>query len=180
MTRMARGWIGAAALALVLAAPRGAAADGFTIGARPVWFVTGGATAGGSVVADDRGGFVGGELSLARLRENRFVGLYADGCYDFGFGGTYVTAGPELGLIRRSLKLPLSLGIDGGGAVRIGDATDVGATGRVFLGLFGTVALYGRYVYVHTDAGADHVVQVGVTLKFPLGPPWGAGTRRTR
>lgn len=155
-----------------------AAADerAFTIGTRPVWFVTGGLTTGGSLSAP-RGAFVGGELSLVRLRERRFVGLYADALHDFGPDATYLTAGPELGLIRRSRLLPVAVGLDGGALLRFGDERALGATGRLFVTFAGAVGLFGRYAYLDT-ADAEHVVQVGLTLKFPLGPPFGPATRR--
>lgn len=176
---MKRVWIsGAVAVALAAARPGDAGAErrGYSIGARPVWFLTGGGTGGGTVTAASRGGFVGGELSLARIAERRFVGLYADAYYDFGAGGTYVTLGPELGLIRRSRTFPVAVGIDGGGALRAADERALGVTGRVFVTLLGSFSIYGRYAYL--DAGdGDHVVQVGVSLKFPLAPPFGPGTR---
>jgi hypothetical protein len=166
---------GVAAAALLTAGAGDAAADrGFSIGSRPVWFLTGGSTAGGTVAADARGGFVGGELSLVRVRESRFLGLYGDAYYDFGVEGTYVTIGPEVGWIRRSRSFPFGLGVDGGGAIRLGDDTALGATGRVFVSLLGTLSIYGRYAYLDADED-DHVVQIGVTLKFPLPPPFGAG-----
>ena len=155
----------------MLGAPAVAAADrrGFSIGSDPAWFVLGGGTGGGTVATGDRGGFVGGELSVVRVREARFLGLYVDGYYDFGVDGTYVTAGPELGWIRRSPTFPIGFGIDGGGALRHTDDTAYGATGRVFVTFFGTLSLYGRYVYLDAEED-DHVVQVGMTFKFPLGP----------
>jgi hypothetical protein len=161
---------GVAALGLMLS-PAVAAADrrGFSIGSDPAWFVMGGGTGGGTVATGDRGGFVGGELSLVRVREARFLGLYVDGYHDFGVDGTYVTAGPELGWIRRSPTFPIGFGIDGGGALRHTDDTAYGATGRVFVSFFGTVSLYGRYVYLDTEED-EHVVQIGMTFKFPLGP----------
>lgn len=167
-----------AVAALLAARPGAAAADdaGFSIGARPAWFVTAGATGGGTVAVDARGGFVGGELSLVRVVERRFVGLYADAYYDFGVDGTYVTAGPELGLIRRSRTLPLALGIDGGGVLRVADDTAYGVTGRVFVTVEGSLSIFGRYAFVDADED-DHVVQVGVTLKFPIAPPFGAAAR---
>ena len=164
-----------AALAVV---PAVAHADDppFVIGARPAWFLTAGVTGGGTVGVDTRGGYVGGEASLVRLREARFVGLYADAYYDFGVDGTYLTAGPELGLIRRSKTMPLSLGLDGGAALRLADERALGATGRLFVTVAGSVSLYARYAYLDADAD-PHVVQVGLTFKFPLGPPFGAATR---
>jgi hypothetical protein len=165
---MARSSI-AFALALLVPAPA-AAERGFSIGAKPAWFVTGGATGGGTVVADDRGGFAGGELSVVRVRENRFAGLYGDALYDFGGGATYLTFGPELGLVRRSRAMPIAVGVDGGAALRIDGDTAWGAAGRVFVGFAGAVALYARYVYLDSDEGdgGDGVVQVGMTVKFPL------------
>jgi hypothetical protein len=176
-----------ASIAFVAVAAAGsgtAGADGgFSIGGRPVWFVTGGATAGGTVAAERGGAFAGGELGLVRLRENRFAGVYADAYYDFGAGHAYATVGPELGLIRRSRTFPIAIGVDGGGAFGIGGGgggggddgdggSGIGAAGRLFVSLLGSFAVYGRYVYLD---GGEHVVQLGVTLKFPLAPPFGAG-----
>jgi hypothetical protein len=169
---------------VVVLAPAPAWADddaaAFTIGSRPVWFVTAGATGGGTVKGDAGGaGFVGGEVSLVRLRDARFTGLYADAYYDFGADGTYVTAGPEVGWIRRSRTFPISLGLDGGGAARFADDTAWGGTARVFVSFVGSLSVYARYAYLDADE-PDHVVQLGVTFKFALGPPFGAGTRRAR
>src|SRR5262245_49462503 len=97
----------------------------FHIGARPAWFVMGGVTGGGTVAMDSKGGFVGGEVSVARLRQGRYVGAYLDGYRDFGIDGTYATAGIELG--RRFF------GFDVGGALRFaGDGAEPGATARVY------------------------------------------------
>jgi hypothetical protein len=168
---MQRRSIAGVAALMVLGAPAAAAADrrGFSIGSDPAWFVLGGGTGGGTVATGDRGGFVGGELSVVRVREARFLGLYVDGYYDFGVDGTYVTAGPELGWIRRSPTFPIGFGIDGGGALRNTGDTAYGATGRVFVTFFGTLSLYGRYVYLDAEED-EHVVQIGMTFKFPLGP----------
>jgi hypothetical protein len=169
----------ALALPLTVAGTRDARADGpgFSIGSRPVWYVTAGGTGGGTVAGTARSGFVGGEVSLVRLREARFLGLYADAFYDFGVDGTYLTIGPELGWIRRSPTFPIGFGVDGGAAFRFADERAVGATGRVFVDFTGTFAIYARYAYLDA-AEDDHLVQLGVTLKFPLGPPFGAATRR--
>jgi hypothetical protein len=162
VTRAPLGVVLASALLSAAYAPRTAAADEppFTIGSRPTWFLLGGVTSGGTIALADRGAFVGGELSLARLREGNYVGLYADGYYDWGADGTYVTGGLELG--------HRFVGIDGGAALRFADGErDLGVTGRLNLsvGLFG---LYARYVYF-TDAMADeHVLQIGLALKLPL------------
>src|SRR5690349_8516117 len=102
----------AALVAALVLAPGVAHADprAFRIGAKPVWWVMGGVTGGGTVTVDDRGGFVGGELSVSRLRQGTYVGVYADGYRDFGIDGTYTTAGVEVG--RRFF------GFDAGGALR--------------------------------------------------------------
>lgn len=164
------------AVIAVAAVPARAEPRGFTIGARPVWFATGGVTAGGTVAGAPRGAFVGGELGLVRIRDRQVAGVYVDGAYDFGVDAALVTAGPELAIIRRSPTMPLALGVDGGGALRLGDDGGIGATGRVFLTVAGALSLYGRYLFIDGDADR-HAVQVGVTLKFPLAAPFGAGTR---
>ena len=132
----------------------------FTIGPRPAWILLGGVTTGGTIALADRGAFVGGELSLARLSAGNFVGLYADGYYDWGADGTYATGGLELG--------HKFVGLDGGLALRRADGeTEVGVAGRVTVGV-GMVGLYGRYLYFPDAEKGDHVVQIGIAIKLPL------------
>jgi hypothetical protein len=158
-------WLVALAVVILGSAPARADDDPpFTIGSRPAWFVLGGVTGGGTIALADRGGFVGGELSVVRLREGRWLGLYADGYHDWGTDGTYVTGGLELG--RRFF------GIDGGAAVRFRDGeTEPGATVRLTAGV-GIFTVYLRYAWL--DAAADdHVLQLGAMLKLPLMSPSG-------
>lgn len=175
---LAIGWLASAlAAGMVGAWPGAAAAEEeapFTIGASPAWFLLGGVTSGATLV-EEGGGFLGGELSLVRLRDGRFAGLYADSYYDFGAGATYVSVGPELGLhFRSSQALPLSVGVDGGLALRLDGETDAGPAGRLSITLFGMLSVYGRYV--HLLAGDDEqAFQAGVALKFPLISPLGGG-----
>lgn len=158
-----------ATLALGVLAARPARADdgpGFAIGSRPAWLLLGGVTTGGTVALGDRGALVGGELSLARLRDGNFAGVYADAYYDWGAGGTYATGGVELG---RKL-----FGLDGGVALRLRDGErELGATGRVTLGL-GVVGVYARYAHFWDVMTDDDVVQVGLVVKLPL---WTGGLR---
>ncbi len=139
---------------------------GFTIGATPAWFLTGGVTSGGTIVAHERGGYVGGEVSFVRLNEGRFVGLYGDLYADLGAHRSYATSGVELGY--------KFFGIDGGAATRFGgDRVELGPTGRVFLTV-GILSIYGRYAYF-PDAiasGNEHVVQIGGLFKLPFAA-WG-------
>ena len=131
----------------------------FAIGSSPTYVVLGGATTGGTVALSDRGYFLGGELSVARLRAGNTVGLYADGYYDWGVNATYATGGIELGH-----KL---FGIDGGVAARFASGnTDVGFSGRLYVGL-GVFSLYGRYMHF-SSMTEDNVIQVGIELKLPL------------
>jgi hypothetical protein len=131
----------------------------FSIGSRPVWFVLAGVTTGGTIALSERGAFVGGELSVARLRDGRYVGLYGDAYYDWGADGTYVTTGLELG---RKV-----FGIDAGAAFRFVDGErDAGVAARVNVSV-GVFGLYARYMYL--DAMSDeHVLQIGAVLKLPL------------
>jgi hypothetical protein len=152
--------------ALAASRPGAAAADDppFTIGSVPVWFLLGGVTGGGTVGVDTTGGYVGGELSLARMRDGNYLGFYADGYYDFGIDGTYVTGGLEAG--------HQVFGVDAGPAARFASGrTDAGVAARLnlSLGLFG---IYIRYAYFDARSD-DHVVQVGAMLKFPLASPFG-------
>ena len=160
---MARTLVVGSVLAMALAvAPRTAHADDdppFTIGPQPVWFLLGGVTSGGTVALADRGAFVGGELSLARVRNAKHIGIYADGYYDWGVNGTYVTGGLEAGY-----KL---VGVDAGGAMRFaGGDNQLGVTGRLSVGL-GIFNIYVRYAFF--DAMTDeHVLQVGASFKLPF------------
>jgi len=134
----------------------------FHIGSLPKWVFLGGLNAGGTVALSGRGALVGGELSLARLREKKYVGFYGDGYYDWGASGTYTTAGLEAGYAL--------IGVDGGAALRFADGGHrFGATGRVSLGL-GIVSLYARYAYFPSEAmkSSDKVLQVGLLIKLPL------------
>ncbi len=154
-------FLGAVVAALLVASPRHAAADDppFTIGSQPVWFLLGGVTSGGTVALADRGGYVGAELSLARVRRGNFVGVYADAYYDWGVDGTYVTGGLELG--------HKYFGLDGGGALRFANGeTQKGVAARFTIGL-GVLGLYVRYCYFDAMTD-DHVIQVGAALKLPL------------
>jgi hypothetical protein len=156
----------------VLYAPAAAAGEEeepapFTIGSKPAWYVMGGLTSG-ATVTEHRGGYVGGELSVVRLRNSRFVGFYADGYYDLGIHRTYTTGGFELGY--------KFVGIDGGAAARFGgDKVDPGLTGRLFFTV-GVFSLYARYAYFDA-AQNDHVVQVGALLKLPIFSPFGVPDR---
>ena len=148
---------------LLLATP--AAAEerepAFSIGPKPAWYVLGGVTGGGTLVADGSG-YLGGELSIARLEAARFVGIYGDGYYDFGAKRTYTTVGPEIGW--------RFVGIDAGGAARLGGSrAEFGVTGRVFLTV-GLVAIYARYAYFPDPLRVDndHVIQIGGLFKLPF------------
>jgi hypothetical protein len=147
---------------LSLAARPAAAEDPpFTIGSTPSWLLLGGVTTGGTLALADKGAFVGGEVSLARVRDASFFGVYADGYYDWGAHGTYATAGLELG--------HKFLGIDGGVALRFaGGDQQVGATGRIVVGL-GVIGVYARYAHFwDAQMTSDNVIQIGLVLKLPL------------
>jgi hypothetical protein len=138
----------------------------FTIGSTPAWLLLGGVTTGGTVALADKGALVGAELSLARLREGNFIGVYADGYYDWGAHGTYATGGLELG--------HRFFGVDGGLALRRADgAQQLGATGRLTIGI-GAVGLYARYTHLRDTTMNADVIQVGLLLKLPL---WTGGSR---
>ena len=169
------GLVGLAGLAaLAVSAPRPAAADdedhgdhsdpAFTIGSVPAWFLLGGVTSGGTVGTGATGGYVGAELSLARMRDSNYFGFYADGYYDFGIDGLYATGGLEAG--------HGFLGVDAGPAVRLANGgTDAGVAARASLGI-GLFAIYVRYAYFDAMSD-DHVIQVGGMLKLPLGSWFG-------
>ena len=149
-----------AALAAVPASARADTDAAFSIGSRPAWLLLGGVTSGGTVALARRGELVGGTLSLARLREGSFVGVFADGYYDWGVHGPYAIGGLEAGH-----KL---VGVDGGIALRFADRdSQVGATGRITVGL-GVVGVYARYAHFWDVMRDDNVIQVGLELKLPI------------
>jgi hypothetical protein len=134
----------------------------FQIGPASVWYLLGGVTSGATVALAPRGGYVGGELSLARLKDSNYVGVFADGYYDFGIDGTYVHTGIELG---RKI-----IGVDAGPALRFASGrSELGASARIHIsaGVFG---IYLRYSYF--DSSDPHVLQVGAMLKMPLLSPF--------
>src|SRR5436190_4678975 len=153
-------------LATMLLAPARDARDDetppSTVGPRPAWFLMGGPGFGGTIVTHDRGWFVGGEVSLVRMREGRFIGILGDGYYDLGAKRTYTSAAVEVGY-----KL---IGIDGGVVARLGgDRVEWGPSGRLFVST-GIFTIYGRYEYFIDvlREGTDHVVQIGGLVKFPF------------
>lgn len=152
---------------VLLALARPAVADddpAFTIGPKPRWALLGGVTTGGTIALADRGAFVGGELSLARLRDANFFGFYADGYYDWGAHGTYATGGIELG--------HKFVGLDGGVAVRFADGDrQMGATGRLTVGI-GMVGVFARYAHFWDVMEDENVIQIGLQIKLPL---WSGG-----
>jgi hypothetical protein len=140
----------------------------YSFGNETETYFLGGLTGGGSFGSPGAGGFVGGELSVAWLKELWWGGIYADGAYDFGHGAGTFTAGPEVGWG--------PIGLDGGAGLRLGlkDEPEVGFVGRgmITLGLF---AVFGRYGYwLDTNDEDDpnvvgtHVGQVGVLVKLPF------------
>ncbi len=152
--------VAAGCLIIALSSPAHADDDpAFVIGSTPSWMLLGGVTTGGTIALGDKGALVGGELSLARLQNATFMGFYADGYYDWGANGTYVTGGVEIG--------HKFLGLDGGVALRFADGQkQLGFTGRLTVGI-GLVGIYGRFA--HFDAMTnDNVIQLGLVLKLPL------------
>ncbi|MFT3697084.1 MAG: hypothetical protein QM831_28335 [Kofleriaceae bacterium] len=141
----------------------------FVIGSTPSWSMLAGLTTGGSFGVGDNGGngaLVGGEVSLAVLRDKEFAGIYGDAFYDWGAGAPTITAGPELGYFLT--------GLDGGIALRFGDKTDVGLAARLTVGL-GAVGVYVRYMHFFDVMEEENVVQAGLVLKLPV---WTRGGTR--
>jgi hypothetical protein len=169
----------AAALLCLLLAPVAAAADDrpggeppFSIGAEPAWYLLGGVSGGGSLASDDNGGFVGGELSLVRLRQGRWVGAYVDGGYEFGQDAPFLSLGPELGVS--------VVGIDGGAFLRFDDdGLALGPQGRLVVGL-GLFSVYARYAYMLEAERNEHIVQIGAMFKMPMMSPFGQGPATSR
>lgn len=132
----------------------------FTLGSTPSWVVLGGVTTGGTIALAERGAFVGGEVSVARLRDANFTGFYADGYYAWGTSGTYLTGGLELG--------HKFLALDGGGAARFSEGgAKVGLTARLTVGL-GIIGVFARYAHFYDAMENEDVLQVGLLLKLPL------------
>jgi hypothetical protein len=132
----------------------------FTLGSTPAWIVLAGVTTGGTVALADRGAFVGGEVSIARLRDATVAGFYADGYHDWGTRGTYLTGGLELG---HSLVV-----LDGGAAARFADGgAKAGLAARLTVGL-GVIGVYARYAHFYDTMENQDVLQVGLLVKLPL------------
>ncbi len=133
----------------------------FQFGNNTEAFFLAGLTGGGSFGTPGGGGYVGGEMSLAWLKEGLWGGFYGDAAYDFGHGAATFTLGPELGFA--------VFGLDGGVGLRLGreDEPELGYQARGLI-TFGNFAIYGRYGLWPGSVDAKHVGQVGVTLKFAL------------
>ena len=126
------------------------------IGTQAGWQLMSGLTTGGSFGDLGGSGYLGGEVSLNRLSHRTWMGLYADGLYEFGHGAGYFTAGPQLGYA--------ILGLDGGVALRTGDDDPaVGFAARALLAL-AVFDLYGRALVFDDDVQ----IQIGVMIKLPL------------
>lgn len=154
-----------------LAAPSVASAEDRTlvVGYQPAWFVLAGATGGASFGADENGGYLGVEVSAARMLRGWWYGIYGDALYDFGTAVPSLSFGPEFGY--------WLLGVDGGVALRPGAqrVVDFGPTvrGMLTLGLF---SLYYRRSFWPNAVENRTVSQVGLLLKLPVGASWGAGS----
>lgn len=154
-----------ALLALPATARAGEPGEAFRFDNEARGYVLGGLTGGGSFGSAGGGGYLGGEVSAAWLKELLWGGFFVDGVYDFGLGAGTLSAGPEVGYG--------PLGLDGGVAMRLGleDRPEVGYQGRLLI-TAGVLGLYGRYGYWPGAPRARHVGQVGLLLKIPL---WSAG-----
>ena len=144
---------------LTLLVPATASAEEpiFSFGSKERWQSLFGPTTGGSFGSSGGGGYVGAELSINRIREGIWWGLYGDGTYDFGQDSALLTAGPSVGWN--------FVGVDGGLALREGDQTDLGLQARllVTIGFFG---LYGRYIALPEPG--EQIGQVGLYFKIPI------------
>lgn len=137
--------------------------DALSVGYESSWHLFGGVTAGSSFESTGRGPFVGTQLSLVRLKHGRWLGMYAEGQYTFGFRSFMTTVGPEFGYKYG--------GIDAGLATRFGGGhTTFGPQGRL-IATVGIFSLIGRYV--HWPEFDEHTFQLGVVIKGPLIAPWG-------
>lgn len=157
------------ALSLLWLSPCAAHAtdDSVTVGYQPAWFLLGGATAGASFGSTENGGYVGAELSAARMYRGWWYGLFGDAMYDFGSGTPSASLGPEFGY--------WFLGVDGGLGIRGYDsAVEFGPQIRGLL-TFGLFSLYYRQTYWPRATNNRNVQQVGMLLKIPLVGGRGSG-----
>lgn len=158
MRRIERWIVIAALMAMGLALCVEAQADEppFAFGPQAGWQVMAGLGLSGGF-GSAGGGFVpGAELSVNRLNERVWAGLYGDIGWDFGQDAALVTAGPQLGWA--------FVGMDGGVAARLSDG-ELGGAGRLLLS-FGFFGLYARYIYFPDSA--EHLGQTGILLKLPM------------
>lgn len=141
---------------LLVSAPALADEAPYTVGTDAGWQLMTGVTTGGSFGDLGGSGYLGAELSLNRLSRGGWFGLYADGFYEFAHQAAYATGGLQLGYT--------VLGVDGGVAVRTGEADPaLGFAARALLA-FAVFDLYGRALIFEDDMQW----QVGLMLKLPL------------
>ena len=132
----------------------------------PCWFFPLGLVLGAGLEVEDelRSGFLlGVEASAVYWNVGEtgvWLGGYFDTLWDFGRDEARLSLGPELGW--------KSLGFDGGYLLALGEDGEVhhGGAARLVVSL-AFVAVYVRYDVL---VGAPDVAEVGVLLKYPLGP----------
>lgn len=139
-----------------------------SVGFEPTWHSAFGISGGGSFHGGAYGGFLGGQLSLAKIKTDLWMGGFTDAHYDFGDGALTVAAGPEIGYN--------FFGIDAGAAGRFfAGSPQFGPQARVLMTV-GLASVFGRYKYwPGTD---EHVAQAGILVKLPLMAPWTYEPRR--
>lgn len=134
----------------------------FEIGARPGWTLLAGPTVGlcvsGTSCIDGVSGFLGAELSISRVMEGVWYGLFTDSVWDFGTDAIWIHAGPEFGYG--------PIGIDGGVSVALLDEVQYGLNVRGIL----TAGILGFYVRYTLLPGLDdeHGVLAGMMVKLPI------------
>ncbi|PIE20168.1 MAG: hypothetical protein CSA66_01275 [Proteobacteria bacterium] len=146
-----------ATLAL-LAAP--AAAMGPPDREGPGWFLPVGASLGMSLTDGDVGVTLGGELSAVHLFGTAWLGLWADGLWDFGAERARTSAGLEAGWF--------VFGAEAGWVAEVRPAGGLDHGVRVGALLSGGVLTgYLRWAHLVREERPD-VVEIGVLLKWPL------------
>lgn len=129
----------------------------YSFGPKTGWQAFVGPSLGAVVANDDNGFFAGGEVSITRLRERIWWGLYSDATHTFADASTLVTAGPTLGWS--------VVGIETGFAMRARDGVDTGLNIRGVLTL-GFLGIYGRWV--HLPGPDESFGQFGLYVKMPF------------
>jgi hypothetical protein len=153
---MSRGWLLALLAALLLAGHAGAHGRP-KLPSRAV-YISPGLTFGGTYSFDlSTRPMLGGEVSAYYWRDGRYIGLFAEGLYDWSRSAARITVGPELGWG--------FVGLDGG---YLADFSAGGPHHGGSVRLFFSVGVVGLFVRYGAVRDAPDFVDFGLFIKAPM------------